>query len=40
MKFGQLINYNRKNIFIENNAENEAGRLVPLGGKLDLFLLF
>ena len=32
MKFGQLIEYNR-NIFFENYAENEAGRLVS-----DLFL--
>ena len=35
MKFGQLILYNKKNIFFKNHAENEAGRLVP-----DLLLLF
>ena len=29
MKFGQLIEYNKRNIFFENHAENEAGRLVP-----------
>ena len=29
MKFGQLIEYNKRNIFLENYAENEAGRLVP-----------
>ena len=33
MKFGQLIEYNKRNIFFNNHAENEAGRLVP-----DLFL--
>ena len=33
MKFGQLIEYNKRNIFLQNYAENEAGRLVP-----DLFL--
>ena len=32
MKFGQLIEYNKKNIF---HAENQAGGLVP-----DLFLFF
>ena len=35
MKFGQLIEYNKRNIFPKNNAENEAGRLVP-----SLFLFF
>ena len=35
MKFGQLIEYNKRKIFFKNYAENEAGRLVP-----DLFLLF
>ena len=35
MKIGQLIEYNKKNIFFKYYAENEAGRLVP-----DLFLLF
>ena len=34
MKFGQLIEYNR-NIFLQNHAGNEAGRLVP-----ELSLLF
>ena len=29
MKFGRLIEYNQINIFLENHAENEAGRLVP-----------
>ena len=33
MKLGQLIEYNKRNIFFKNYAENEAGRLVP-----DLFL--
>ena len=29
MKFGQLIEYNYRNIFFfKNHAENEAGRLV------------
>ena len=35
MKFGQLVEYNKKNVLLQNHAENEAGRLVP-----DLFLLF
>ena len=35
MKLGQLIEYNKRNIFLKNYAENEAGRLVP-----DLFLFF
>ena len=36
MKFGQLIEYNKRNIFFfQNYAENEAGRLV-----LDFFLFF
>ena len=29
MKFGQLIEYNKRNIFPQNHAEDEAGRLVP-----------
>ena len=33
MKFGHVINYNKRNIFLQKHAENEAGRLVP-----DLFL--
>ena len=35
MKFGQLVEYNQRNIFIQKYAQNEAGRLVP-----DLFLVF
>ena len=34
MKFGQLIEYNMRNIFLKNYTENEIGRLVP-----DLFFL-
>ena len=29
MKFGQLIECNLRNIFLQNHAENEAERLVP-----------
>ena len=29
MKFGQLIEYNKKNFFFKNYAENEAAKLVP-----------
>ena len=35
MKFDQLIEYNKRNIFLKNHAENEAGRLIP-----DLFFFF
>ena len=35
LKFGHVIEYNNINIFFENHAENEAGRLVP-----ELFLFF
>ena len=35
MKFGQLIEYDRRNIFSKNYAENEAGRVVP-----DLLIFF
>ena len=28
MKYGQLIEYNVRNIFFKNHAENEVGRLV------------
>ena len=28
LKFGQGIEYNNRNIFFKNHAENEAGRLV------------
>ena len=35
MKVGQLIEYNKRNIFFKNYVENKAGRLV-----LDFFLFF
>ena len=35
MKFGQLIECNKRNIFFKNHAEKETGRLGP-----DLFLFF
>ena len=35
MKFGQWIEYNKRNIFFKNYVENEAGILVP-----DLSLFF
>ena len=35
MKFGQLIDYNARNVFFVKHAENEAGRVVP-----DLSLFF
>ena len=35
MKFGQLIEYNKRTFFFKNDAVNKAGRLVP-----DLFLFF
>ena len=35
MKFGQLVEYNKINIFFKNYAENEAMWIVP-----DLFLFF
>ena len=35
MKFGQLIEYNKSNIFFKSHAENKAGRLA-----LYLFLFF
>ena len=35
MKIGLLIEYNNRNISLKNQAENEAGRLVP-----DCFLFF
>ena len=35
MQFGQLIEYNKRNIFFKNYVESEAWRLVP-----DLFLFF
>ena len=35
MKFGQLIEHPKGNIFLRSYAENEAGKLVP-----DRFLFF
>ena len=35
MKLGQLIQYNKRNVFLKNYAEKQAGRLVP-----DLLLSF
>ena len=35
MKLGQLLEYNKRKIFLKNYAENEVVRLVP-----DLFLFF
>ena len=35
MKLGQLLEYNKKNIFLQNYTENGAGGLVS-----DLFLFF
>ena len=35
MKVGQLIEYNKRNIFFKNHAENEEEKVV-----LDLFLRF
>ena len=35
MKVGELVKYNKKNLFLQNYVENKAGRLVP-----DLFLFF
>ena len=35
LKFGQLIEYNKRNIFKKNHAENKAKRLVS-----DLILFF
>ena len=35
MKFGQLIEYNKRNNFLPNYLENEIRRLFP-----DLFLFF
>ena len=33
--FGEVIEYNKKNVSFKNHAENKAGRLVP-----KLFLYF
>ena len=35
MKFGQLVEFNKKTCFFKNHAENEAGKPVP---ELFLFL--
>ena len=35
MKFGQLLEYNNRNVFFKNHAENEARRIFP-----DFFFLF
>ena len=35
MKIGQLIEYNKRNIFFKNYTENKEGGLVP-----DFFFLF
>ena len=35
IKFGQLIEYNKRNIFLQNYAKNETGRIVS-----DLFSFF
>ena len=35
LKVGQVIEYNKRNIFLQKSCKNEAGRLVP-----DLFLFF
>ena len=35
LKFGQLIEHPKRNIFLQKYAENEAGKLVP-----DSFLIF
>ena len=35
MKFGQLIEYNVRNVFLKDHTENDTVRLVP-----DLFLFF
>ena len=29
MKFGQLIDYNMRNIFLENHAQNVVEKLIP-----------
>ena len=35
MKFGKLIDYNVKNIFLQTSCRNEEGRLIP-----DIFWFF
>ena len=35
MKFGQLLEYNNRNVFFKNHAENEAKRIFP-----DFFFFF
>ena len=34
IEFGQFIEYNKKNLFLQKHAENEAGRLIT-----DLFCI-
>ena len=36
MKFGQSIEYNKRNIFLQNYAENQAGKLVADLKKLNM----
>ena len=40
MKLGQLIEYNKRNIFFENYAENEVGRLASSSEASGLQLSF
>ena len=35
IKFGQVIEYNKRNVFFKNHAENKIERRIP-----DLFLFF
>ena len=37
IKFGKLIEYNKKNIFLKNHAENEAGGVIPDKKKPKLY---
>ena len=37
MKFGQFIEYNKRNIFLKNHAENEAVPDLPLFFKKVLY---
>ena len=37
MKLGHVIEYNVRNFFLKNHAQNEAGRLVSEEGYLYLF---
>ena len=38
MKFGQLIKYKVANIFLQDHAENESGRLVPTFSLKKLYM--